>query len=118
VAAGPGYHLAELAVSEGFWADDGTARIAAAEQYEAQCAALSTLLTARWGAPQLLGMQGALLRAAEGEELQEPWRELTGTAAYAELWRAEQHWIAVAVAGRDPYQPLRLLAAVTVNDPP
>lgn len=118
LTGGPGYHLAELAVSEGFWADDGTARIAAAEQYEAECAALSTLLTARWGEPQLLGMQGVLLRAAEGEEAGEPWRELSGVAACAELWRAEPHWIAVAVAGRDPYQPLRLLAAVTVNDPP
>ncbi|RAJ57449.1 hypothetical protein K378_05336 [Streptomyces sp. Amel2xB2] len=118
VVSGPGYHLAELARSEGFWGDDGTARAGLGEEYEAECGALSTLLSARWGEPQLLGMGGALIRGTEGEEIPEPWRELSGTTPYVELWRAEERWIAVAVTQRGPELPLQLLAAVTVNDPP
>lgn len=118
VVSGPGYHLVELARSGGFWEDDGTARLAAAERYEEDCGALSTLLTARWGEPQAVGTGGTLIRGTEGEEIPEPWRELSWTTAYVELWRAEDRWIALAVSQRGPELPFQLVAAVTVNDPP
>lgn len=118
LVSGPGYHLVELATSGGFWEDDGTERLAAGQRYEEDCGALATLLTARWGEPQLLGTAGTLIRGTEGEEIPEPWRELTWRAAYVELWRAEDRWIALAVSRHGPDQPFQLIAAVTVNDPP
>ncbi|NLU73453.1 hypothetical protein HCC61_12325 [Streptomyces sp. HNM0575] len=118
VVSGPGYHTVELATSEEFWEDDGTARPAAEEQYEAECGALCGLLTGRWGEPQLVGLGGALLRSEEGEEIPEPWRTLCGSVPYVELWWAEGRWIAVGVSRQGPELPLQLIAAVTVNDPP
>jgi hypothetical protein len=118
VVSGPGYHLAELATSEGFLADDGTGRLVAEEQYEAECGALSVLLARRWGEPQLVSLYGALIRSAEGEEIPEPWQQLSAGIPYVELWRAEGRWIAVGVSQQGPGLPFQLIAAVTVNDPP
>jgi hypothetical protein len=118
VVSGPGYHTVELSTSEEFWDDDGTRRSAAEEQYEAECGALSMLLTTRWGEPQLVSLAGALLRGAEGEEIPEPWRELSAGVPYVELWRAGDRWIAVGVSRLGPELPFQLVAAVTVNDPP
>jgi hypothetical protein len=118
VVSGPGYHTVELSTSEEFWDDDGTRRAAAEEQYEAECGALSMLLTSRWGEPQLMSLAGVLLRAAEGEEIPEPWRELSAGVPYVELWRAGDRWIAVGVSRLGPELPFQLVAAVTVNDPP
>jgi hypothetical protein len=118
VISGPGYHLAELATSEGFWEDDGTGRLAAEEQYEAECGSLSALLARRWGQPQLVSLYGALIRSAEGEKIPEPWQRLSAGIRYVELWRAEGRWIAVGVSQEGSELPFQLIAAVTVNDPP
>src|SRR5436309_3439910 len=75
VASGPGYHLAELAASGEFWEDDGTARLAAEEEYEADCRALSLALAARSGEPQPVSLWSTLVRSAEGEEVAQPWLE-------------------------------------------
>jgi hypothetical protein len=118
VVSGPGYHLAELATSEEFWEDDGTERLAAEEQYEAECGALSVLLTERWGEPQVFSLCGTLARSVEGEEVPEPWQGLSGSIPYVELWQAEGRWIAVGVSQHGRELPFQLIAAVTVNDPP
>ncbi|QPP10121.1 hypothetical protein G4Z16_31025 [Streptomyces bathyalis] len=118
VVSGPGYHLAELATSEEFWEDDGSARLVAGEQYEAECGALSVLLTGRWGEPQVFSLSSALMRSTEGEEIAEPWQGLSGGVPYLELWRAEGRWVAVGVSQLGPVLPFQLIAAVTVNDPP
>lgn len=116
--SGPGYHLVELATSEEFWEDDGPGRIAAGEQYEAECGALSALLAGRWGEPQLVSLGGALARGAEGERIPEPWHGLSGSVAYVDLWRAGHRWVAVGVSRPGPLLPFQLLAAVTVDAPP
>ncbi|WP_314173668.1 hypothetical protein [Streptomyces winkii] len=118
VVSGPGYHFAELSTSEEFWEDDGTGRLAAEEQYEAECGALSALLTRRWGEPQRFSLNSALIRSTEGEEIPEPWQGMSAGIPYVELWRAEGRWIAVGVSQQDRELPFQLIAAVTVNDPP
>lgn len=119
VVSGPGYHLAELSTSAGFWEGDGSAeRIAAEQRYGAEWEALSLLLSRRWGEPQVVGLCGALVRSAGGEELDEPWRGLSGGAPCLDLWQADGRWIAVGVSQQGPELPLQLVAAVTVNDPP
>ncbi|MFC4497129.1 hypothetical protein ACFPA8_23650 [Streptomyces ovatisporus] len=118
VVSGPGYHLAELATSEGFWEDDGTARLEAHEQYEAECRALSAVLSARWGEPREVSLWSTLVLSTEGAHTQQPWLELSASAPCLELWRADGRWIALAVCQQDAELPFQLVAAVTVNDPP
>ena len=118
VVSGPGYHLAELATSEEFWEDDGSGRLVAGEQYEAECGALSALLTGRWGEPQLVSLSGTLARGAEGEDVPEPWQELSGSVPYVDLWQSEGRWVAVGVSCAGSALQYQLIAAVTVNDPP
>lgn len=116
--SGPGYHLAELASGEGFWEDDGTRRAQEAEQYEAECTALASVLAARWGEPQLVSLWSTRVRAAEGEEIPEPWHELSYGVDHAHLWRTGGRWVAVGVSWQGEEQPFQLLAAVTEIDPP
>ncbi|GHH85107.1 hypothetical protein GCM10018793_51800 [Streptomyces sulfonofaciens] len=121
---GPGYHLAEWAAGggpAGEAEDDAgcTARQAAEEQCEAERDGLTARLTERWGAPQVFGLGGVLLRAMEyGERIPEPWAYLSAHAPDVYLWRADGRWIALAVSRLDPSRPPALLAAVTEVDPP
>jgi len=118
VTAGPGYHLAELSTSEGFWEDDGAGRSAAEEQCAAECAALSLLLTERWGEPDLVSPLGTRLRAAAGEAVPEPWCGLSFGVPCLEVWRADGRWIALGVSQQQEDLPFQLVAAVTEIDPP
>jgi hypothetical protein len=121
VVSGPGFHIAELATSEEFWEDDGSGRLAAVEQYEAEHRALSLLLSERWGEPQVFSLWSTLVRSVEGqagEENEQPWLELSTGVPCLDLWRVEERWIALGVSQQDAELPFQLLAAVTVNDPP
>lgn len=116
--SGPGYHLAELASSESFWEDDGSRRAQEAEQYDAECAALASVLAARWGEPQPISLWSTRVRGAEGEEIPEPWRALSDGVGLAHLWRIGDRWVVVGVSSQGEEHPFQLLAAVTEIDPP
>ncbi|WP_329031988.1 hypothetical protein OIE71_03360 [Streptomyces sp. NBC_01725] len=116
--SGPGYHLVELARGESFWEDDGSRRVQEAEQYEAECAALASVLAARWGEPQLVSLWSTRVRGGEGEEIPEPWRELSHGVGHVHLWRTGGRWVAVGVSHQGEEHPFQLLAAVTETDPP
>lgn len=118
VTGGPGYHLAVLSTGEEFWEDDGGGRDLMEEQYEAQCAALAERLDGRWGPARLFSLWSVLVRGMEGEEMPEPWYELSGGVRYLRIWRAEDRWIAVGVARWNEELPFQLIAAVTETDPP
>ncbi|WP_455359542.1 hypothetical protein [Streptomyces sp. SYSU K21746] len=117
-SSGPGYHLAELSTSEEFWEDDGTGRAAAEDQYAAECAALAQVLSVRWGEPQVFSLWSLLVRGTEGEQIPEPWDQLSGTVAHVHLWRVEERWLALGVAQWDRELPFQLIAAITAVDPP
>ncbi|WP_330302976.1 MULTISPECIES: hypothetical protein [unclassified Streptomyces] len=118
--AGPGYHIAELATSEEFWEDDGTAREETEEQYEADRDGLSELLSNRWGRPQIFSLASSFERSADGEEIPEPWGTLSSHVPDVHLWRADGHdrWVALGVSQWDKELPFQLLAVVTEIDPP
>lgn len=118
VVSGPGYHMVELATSEEFWEDDGTARLAVEEQYEADCRALGAALSARWGEPQPVSLWSTQVRSTGGGETEQPWLELSASAPWLELWRAGDLWIALGVCRQGDTLPFQLVAVVTVNDPP
>ncbi|MEU1196195.1 hypothetical protein ABZ446_08240 [Streptomyces sp. NPDC005813] len=118
--AGPGYHIAELATSEDFWEDDGTAWEETEEQYEADRDGLSELLTRRWGAPQRVSLRSVFGRTASGEDIPEPWRDLSSHVPDVHLWKAAHHdrWVALGVSHWDKELPFQLLAVITDIDPP
>ncbi|MGI5484009.1 hypothetical protein [Streptomyces lavendofoliae] len=116
--SGAGYHLVELATSEDFWEDDGTRRESVEDQYEAERDALASLLTARWGAPQVFSLWSVSDRGLSGEEIPDPWDTLSRSVPDVHLWRADGHWIALGVSQWDKELPFQLVAAVTRVDPP
>ncbi|MFD9790096.1 hypothetical protein ACFWXK_04005 [Streptomyces sp. NPDC059070] len=116
--SGPGYHLAELSRSEDFWDDDGSRRLEVEAQYEAECEALAERLNDRWGAAQMFHLWSVLTRSMEGEEIAEPWVELSSSVSYLHLWRVDGRWIAIGVSQWDRELEFQLIAVVTEIDPP
>ncbi|MER7110699.1 hypothetical protein [Streptomyces sp. NPDC000229] len=116
--SGVGYHIVELTTSEDFWDDDGTRREIVEDQYEAERDALATLLTARWGEPQVFSLWSVFDRSMAGEEIPDPWGGLSQSVPDVHLWRVEEHWIALGVSQWDKELPFQLVAAVTETDPP
>ncbi|GGN52207.1 hypothetical protein GCM10011579_008980 [Streptomyces albiflavescens] len=118
--AGPGYHIAELATSEDFWEDDGTAREETEEQYEADRDGLSALLTRRWGCPRVFSLSSIFDRSMDGEDIPEPWGILSSHVPDVHLWDAVGHdrWVVLGVSQWDKELPFQLLAVVTEIDPP
>ncbi|MFF0790362.1 hypothetical protein [Streptomyces spiralis] len=118
--AGPGYSIAELETSDGFWEDDGTLREETEEQFECDRDGLGERLTERWGPPREFSLYSALHRTVEGEDLREPWASLSGHVPDVQLWREQQtrRWIALGVSQWDRELPFQLLAVVTDTDPP
>ncbi|MCC9737802.1 hypothetical protein [Streptomyces sp. MNU89] len=114
---GPGFHLADLRVSEEFWEDDGSRIREAEEQFEAECEALVVLLSRRWGEPRVLDLTEHLIRSAEGEAVPEPLATLCGCVGVLYAWRAGGRWLAVGLGRQGRELPLRLLAVVAEEDP-
>ncbi|MGQ4382455.1 hypothetical protein [Streptomyces sp. SAS_270] len=123
---GPGYHVAELATSDDFWEDDGTRWQETEEQFEADRDGLSERLTERWGDPQRFSLAGVFGRATEGEDIPEPWADLSSHVPDLHLWRTDDHgqarsharWVALGVSQWDKELPFQLIAVVTEIDPP
>ncbi|MFD3873619.1 hypothetical protein [Streptomyces sp. NPDC058623] len=116
--SGPGYHLVRLGGTRDFWEDDGSYRAEALDQIGAEYGALTQALTDRWGEPQVFSPYSLTLRALAGEEIPQPWQELSHTTDHLYLWRAEERWLVAGVAQWGEHDPYLLMAAVTVVDPP
>ncbi|MFG2874050.1 hypothetical protein ACGFYU_03435 [Streptomyces sp. NPDC048337] len=116
-SSGPGYHLVQVARTEGFWEDDGSRRIEAIDQINAEYGALTQALTDRWGEAQVFSLVSLLERGLDGEEIPEPWDEMSNTTDHVHLWRAGERWLVAYVAQRDSEDPYLLMAGVTVIDP-
>jgi hypothetical protein len=109
--SGPGFHLAVLRESQDFWEDRSTEVVEAAEEdLEADCAALSAVLTERWGAPETVDLWPYL----DADRTREPLGFLCGVAADMRMWRLPggQRWLALTVGQADPEWQFQLLAAV------
>ncbi|MFF1448965.1 hypothetical protein ACFVYF_12560 [Streptomyces sp. NPDC058274] len=119
-SGGPGYHIAELATSEEFWEDDGSAREETEEQFEADRDGLSERLAHRWGTPRHFSLSSVFDRTTAGEDIPEPWGTLSAHVPDVHLWKPDGHdrWVALGVSQWDRELPFQLLAVVTETDPP
>jgi hypothetical protein len=116
---GPGYLIAELAMSEDFYEDGGSDRDETEAQFEADRDALGERLSERWGPIQEVSLYSAFERSMDGEEIDEPWKSLSDHVPNVHLWKTETgRWVALGVSQWDRELPFQLLAVVTVMDPP
>lgn len=116
--SGPGYHLVQVGRAEDVWGDGGSGRAAATDQVTAEYGALTRALDARWGEAQVFGVASLRHRGVEGEEIPEPWDEVSSTTDHVHAWQAEGQWLVAYVAQWDGGEPYGLMAGVTVVDPP
>jgi hypothetical protein len=112
VHSGPGFHLAELAVSEDFLEDGGSRREEVADDFEAACQALIERLADRWGEPEPLDLYPYLLRQEEGGRVPPPLDVLCGYVSEVYGWRVGARWIALGIGQGDRELPYQLVLAI------
>lgn len=114
-AAGPGFHIEPLQVSETFEEDtDGTAYAAAETRFEDDLRALTDALAARWGAGTAVDMLDAYYRYEEGEALPPVYAQLCEMSLAGELWRwrTAHRAVAVGLAQENDVRPFVLFVTV------
>ncbi|MGW7469502.1 hypothetical protein ACWGJT_33760 [Streptomyces xantholiticus] len=116
--SGPGYHVAQLRTAADGLDPADLAADRAREMYEAECEALAVALSRRWGKGGRFALWSVSVRSIGGEEIPQPWDELSHCADDLHIWRVEDHWIAVGVSRAEGEDEHRLLAVVTEVDPP
>ncbi|MFE1931730.1 hypothetical protein ACFW95_15425 [Streptomyces sp. NPDC059474] len=112
VASGPGFHVADLRVSEDFWDADLTRIEEVLEEFEAELSVLVQLLTLRWGAPDVLDLTDSLERSAMGEPVPPPLDTLCGYVPELCVWRVDGRWVGLGVGQGDRELPFQLLVAI------
>ncbi|GHI84090.1 hypothetical protein [Streptomyces xanthophaeus] len=117
-SSGPGYHLVQVGWTADFREDGGAGRAEAADQIGAEYGALTQALAERWGEPQVFALTSVLDRGSGGEEIPEPWGELSGSTSHVHAWRAGEQWLVVWVVDGGAEDAYVLMAGVTVVDPP
>lgn len=115
VHSGPGYHVADLAVSQDFY-DDRDLWAEVADDFEAACQALVELLAERWGEPEPLDLYPYLVRQLEGGSVPPPLDELCGYVSEVYGWRVGDRWIALGVGQEDRELPFQLVLAIGERD--
>ncbi|MEW1630758.1 hypothetical protein AB0387_25790 [Streptomyces sp. NPDC089173] len=115
--SGPGYHTTFLRTDHEPWDDDeqvGPERAQCLAEHDA----LLTLLTARWGEPQLVSLWSAQERMLAGEVIPEPWADPVAGCEFVRLWQVEERWVAIGLVLEDGGLGCELTVLVTVVDPP
>ncbi|HEY5836576.1 hypothetical protein [Streptomyces sp.] len=112
VASGPGFHLADLAVSEDLGDIDPARRAEIEDDFGAACQALVELLARRWGDPEPLDLAPYLSRLVESGDVPPPLDRLCGLTAEVYGWRVADRWIAVGVGRGDAESPYELVLAI------
>ncbi|GAB7029459.1 hypothetical protein AB0G35_33275 [Streptomyces sp. NPDC021749] len=112
VESGPGFHIADLRVSQDFWDVDLTELAEVEEEFEAALTALVQALSLRWGEPEVVDLTDVLERTAQGLPVPPPLDVLCGFVPLMYGWRVDGRWTAVGVGQGDRELPLQLLVAV------
>ncbi|MFF1464439.1 hypothetical protein [Streptomyces sp. NPDC058330] len=116
--SGPGFHTVHLYGEEVLWSGDEADHMERRAQCQAEHDALITLLTLRWGEPQVISLWSAQERMLAGEEVAEPWADSVAGCEYLPLWRIDDRWIAVSLHLERDGHGCELSVLVTAVDPP
>lgn len=112
VASGPGFHVADLAVSEDLDDADPARWEEVRDDYEALCQALVELLAARWGDPETLDLQPLLAAMEEATTVPPPLDDLCAYVPEVYGWRVGDRWIGVGIGRGGAALPCHLVLAV------
>ncbi|MFE7613575.1 hypothetical protein [Streptomyces celluloflavus] len=121
VRSGPGGHVAQLWEGPPLWDADPADAEAIREECAAGLAALTAVLSLRWGPPTVVELAGRLERLAWGLPVRPPLDLLCGQVARVHTWQAGGRWVAIGAGQGGPELPYRLLAAIgegTVEEVP
>ncbi|MFD9036254.1 hypothetical protein ACFVZW_34720 [Streptomyces sp. NPDC059567] len=115
--SGPGHHVAVLRRSRDFWDDRSEEIVEAAEQeLEADLAALTAALTARWGSPATVDLWPYLSVDEPDPDhvAPEPLAFLSNVAGTMRVWHPPRsdRWLSLTIGQADREFPLELLAAI------
>ncbi|TVL87822.1 hypothetical protein [Streptomyces sp. SAJ15] len=114
--SGPGFHIADLRVSEDFW-DADLARVAEVdEEFDAELRCLIQALSRRWGEPEAVDLTDHLERSALHEPVPPPLDSLCSYVGRLHAWRVDGRWVAVGVGQGDRELPIQLVAAIGEGD--
>ncbi|ARF58968.1 hypothetical protein [Streptomyces gilvosporeus] len=110
--SGPGFHMARLWESAPLWDADPADAREIREDCAAELAALTEVLSLRWGAPGVLDLAPALERTAMGLPVAPPLDLLCGLVPRLHTWRADGRWLALGGGQCGPEQPCQVLVAI------
>lgn len=116
VRSGPGYHVADLAVSQDFHEAGPDRWEQVADDFESGCQALVELLAGRWGEPHPLDLYPYLVRMGEGGSVPPPLDVLCGYVSEVYGWRVADRWIALGVGQGDRELPFQMVLAIGRSD--
>ncbi|MFJ4966392.1 hypothetical protein ACIP6P_28730 [Streptomyces sp. NPDC088729] len=116
--SGPGFHTAYLRPYGGAGDDDDPTGAEHRARCLAEHDALLTLLTSRWGEPQVMSPWSARERMLAGEDIPEPWADLVAGCEFLRLWRIGERWIAIGLFVEADGPACELTVVATDVDPP
>lgn len=110
--SGPGFHLARIWQSPPLWDADPAEAVEIREDCAAELAALTAVLSLRWGEPADVELSAALERTAMGLPVAPPLDVLCALVPRVHTWRVAGRWVAVGAGQSSPELPCQVLAAV------
>ncbi|MGP3983000.1 hypothetical protein [Streptomyces sp. KR80] len=116
VESGPGFHLADLAVSGEFEDADVVRVREVEEEFEAELLVLVEVLTRRWGEPEVVWLADHLEQFAMGEPVRPPLDALCGFVSQVYAWRVDGRWIGLGVGRGGQALPFQLVVGIGEPD--
>ncbi|MFH8570584.1 hypothetical protein [Streptomyces sp. NPDC017993] len=110
--SGPDFHVAQLWESAALREVDAADAQEVGEDCAAELAALTTVLSLRWGEPAELDLAGRLERVAMGLPVGPPLDLLCGLVPRLHTWRAGDRWVGIGAGQGGIELPYQVVVAI------
>ncbi|MCF2526961.1 hypothetical protein [Yinghuangia soli] len=118
-SGGPGWHMVDLEVSRDFWEDSERDQIEVVwDQYEDKARRLAGVLDGRHGAHRVVALAPYFERGMEGEDVPEPFDDLSNFVVRLHVWTIGDRWLGVGVGQYDKELPIQLVAVTGAGPGP
>jgi hypothetical protein len=118
-SGGPDWHMVDLQVSRDFWEDSERDRIEVVwDQYEEKAQRLAGVLDERHGAHRVVEMAPYFERGMEGEDVPEPFDNLSNFVVRLHVWTLADRWLGIGVGQHDKELPIQLVAVTGAGQGP